>query len=152
MLEILTDITEGRGKPEDIDLLVELGEAIKLGSLCALGGTAPNPVLTTIKYFREEYEAHINEKQCPAKVCKELISFHILPEKCEGCLICLRECPTDAIIGDKRMIHVIDQSKCIKCGICLDVCPTKFDAVAKVSGEQPETPEKPIPVGSWKKA
>jgi len=152
MLEILTDITEGRGKPEDIDLLLELGEAIKLGSLCALGGTAPNPVLTTIKYFREEYEAHINEKRCPARVCKSLISFYILPEKCEGCLICLRECPTNAIIGGKRMIHVIDQSKCDKCGICLDVCPTKFDAVAKVSGEQLETPEEPIPVGSWKRA
>jgi len=152
MLEILTDITEGRGKPEDIDLLLELGEAIKLGSLCALGGTAPNPVLTTIKYFREEYEAHINEKRCPARVCKSLISFYILPEKCEGCLICLRECPVNAIIGGKRMIHVIDQSKCDKCGICLDVCPTKFDAVAKVSGEQLETPEEPIPIGSWKRA
>ena len=151
MLEILTDITEGRGKPEDIDLLLELGEAIKLGSLCALGGTAPNPVLTTIRYFQEEYEAHINEKRCPARVCKELISFHILPEKCQGCLICMRNCPVDAILGGKRMIHVIDQDKCIKCGTCLDVCPSRFSAVVKVSGEQPPTPDKPIPVGSWGK-
>ncbi len=151
MLEILTDITEGRGKPEDIDLLLELSEAVKSGSLCALGGTAPNPVLTTIRYFREEYEAHINEKRCPAKVCKKLISFHILAEKCQGCLICMRNCPTDAIIGGKRMIHVIDQSKCIKCGTCLDVCPSRFNAVVKVSGKQPVTPEEPIPVGSWEK-
>ncbi len=151
MLEILTDITEGRGKPEDIDLLLELGEAIKLGSLCALGGTAPNPVLTTIRYFREEYEAHINEKRCPARVCKELISFHILPEKCQGCLICMRNCPVDAILGGKRMIHVIDQDKCTKCGTCLDVCPSRFSAVVKVSGEQPPTPDEPIPVGSWGK-
>ncbi len=152
MLEILTDITEGRGKPEDIDLLLELGEAIKLGSLCALGGTCPNPVLTTIRYFRDEYETHINEKMCPSRSCKNLISFHILPEKCQGCLICMRNCPVDVIIGDKRMIHVIDQDKCTKCGTCLDVCPSRFGAVVKVSGEQPETPDKPIPVGSWKKS
>jgi NADH-quinone oxidoreductase subunit F len=151
MLEILTDITEGRGKPEDTELLLELGEAIKLGSLCALGGTCPNPVLTTIRYFRQEYEAHINERRCPAKVCKSLISFHILPDKCQGCLICMRNCPVDAIVGDKRMIHVIDQDKCTKCGTCLDVCPTRFSAVAKVSGEEPETPDKPIPIGEWKK-
>jgi NADH:ubiquinone oxidoreductase subunit F (NADH-binding) len=152
MLEILTDITEGRGKPEDIDLLLELGEAIKLGSLCALGGTCPNPVLTTIRYFREEYEAHINEKMCPSRACKNLISFHILPEKCQGCLICMRNCPVDAIIGDKRMIHVVDQEKCTKCGTCLDVCPSRFSAVVKVSGEKPETPDKPIPVDSWNKS
>lgn len=152
MLEILTDITEGKGKPEDIDLLLELAEGVKSGSLCALGGTAPNPVLTTIKYFRQEYEAHINEKRCPARVCKSLVSFYIIPEKCQGCLICLRSCPTNAIAGDKRMIHVIDQSKCIKCGSCLDVCPARFSAVAKVSGEQLVTPNEPIPVGSWGKA
>jgi NAD-dependent dihydropyrimidine dehydrogenase PreA subunit len=151
MLEILTDITEGRGKSEDIDLLLELGEGVKLGSLCALGGTAPNPVLTTIRYFREEYEAHTNRKRCPAKVCQKFISYHILPEKCQGCLICMRNCPTDAITGDKGMIHVIDQSKCIKCGICLDVCPSEYSAVAKASGVQPITPKEPIPVGSWEK-
>jgi NADH-quinone oxidoreductase subunit F len=152
MLNILTDITEGNGRPEDIDLLVEMGTAIKQGSLCALGGSAPNPALTTIRYFRDEYEAHINEKICPAKVCPNLITYHIIPEKCEGCLICKRQCPSDAIAGDKRLIHVIDQDKCIKCGICYEVCPRRFSAVAKVSGEQMETPAEPIPVGSWKKA
>jgi NADH-quinone oxidoreductase subunit F len=152
MLAILTDITEGRGKRRDIDLLLELGEAVKLGSLCALGGTAPNPVLTTIKYFREEYEAHINARRCPARVCKRLISFYILPEKCQGCLICFRNCPADAIAGGKQMIHVINQSKCIKCGVCLEVCPPRFSAVVKVSREQPMTPDKPIPVGSWGKS
>ncbi|MDD4875783.1 MAG: NADH-quinone oxidoreductase subunit NuoF [Dehalococcoidales bacterium] len=151
MLKILTDITEGNGKPEDIDLLLELSEAIKLASLCALGGTAPNPVLTTIRYFLEEYESHIYKKQCPAKACKELISFYILPGKCQGCLICKRNCPVDAIAGDKRMIHLIDQNKCIKCGVCLEVCPSRFNAVTKVSGEQMITPKELISVGSWEK-
>jgi len=151
MLEILTDITQGKGRPEDIDLLLELGDAIKSGSLCALGGTCPNPVLTTIRYFRDEYEAHINEKRCPAKACKSLTSFFILPDKCQGCGICLRNCPVEAISGGKRMIHIIDQDKCTRCGTCLGVCPVKFDAVVKVSGEEPEVPAEPIPVGEWKK-
>ena len=151
MLEILTDITQGKGRPEDIDLLLELGDAIKSGSLCALGGTCPNPVLTTIRYFRDEYEAHINEKRCPAKACKSLTSFFILPDKCQGCGICLRNCPVEAISGGKRMIHIIDQDRCTRCGTCLGVCPVKFDAVVKVSGEEPEVPAEPIPVGEWKK-
>ncbi|MDD4923532.1 MAG: NADH-quinone oxidoreductase subunit NuoF [Dehalococcoidales bacterium] len=149
MLKILDDITEGKGKEEDIDLLLELAKSIQAGSLCALGGTAPNPVLTTIRYFRDEYEAHIKEKRCPAASCKSLINFYILPDKCQGCGICKRGCPADAILGDKRMIHIIDQNKCIKCGNCLDVCPVRFDAVIKVSGERPQTPEGLIPVGSW---
>ncbi len=149
MLKILEDIIEGNGKEEDIDLLLELAKAVQAGSLCALGGTAPNPVLTTIRYFRDEYEAHIKEKRCPALVCKNLINFYILPDKCQGCGICKRGCPVDAISGDKRMIHIIDQNKCIKCGNCLDVCPERFNAVTKVSGEKLQVPQEPIAVGSW---
>ena len=152
MLYILEDITKGKGKPEDIDLLLELGEAVKVGSLCGLGQTAPNPVLTAVRYFRDEYEAHVDQKRCPAKVCKELISFYILPDKCAGCGICRSECPVEAIKGDKRMIHIIDQGRCIKCGTCYEVCPSKFSAVAKVSGEKVKTPEKIIAVGKWEKA
>ncbi len=151
MLDILEDITNGKGKLEDIDLLMELSQAVKDGSLCALGQTAPNPVLTTIRYFRDEYEAHINEKRCPALTCTELISYYVLPDKCQGCGICLRDCPSEAISGGKRLIHVIDQSKCIKCGTCLDVCPTRFDAVVKVSGQELTVPSKPIPVTASKK-
>jgi len=135
MHEILTEITEGRGKEGDVELLEELSEAIRDTSLCALGGTAPNPVLTTIRYFRDEYEAHIRERRCPACVCKTLVSYYILPDKCEACMICLRNCPAEAIGGGKNQIHVIDQSKCTKCGTCLDVCPPRFGAVKKISGE-----------------
>jgi ferredoxin len=134
MLEILNAITEGKGKIEDIDLLIELGKAIKIGSLCGLGQTAPNPVLTTIHYFRDEYEAHILEKRCPARVCRALISYRILPDKCKACMICLRECPVGAIGGGKRQVHVIDQNKCIRCGVCLSVCPERFSAVECVPG------------------
>jgi NADH-quinone oxidoreductase subunit F len=138
MLDILEDITQGRGKAKDIELLVEIGESVKKGSLCGLGQTAPNPVLTTIRYFREEYEAHIHEKECPARVCKSLISYHILPEKCKACMICLRECPAEAIIGGKKQIHVIDQSKCIRCGVCISVCPERFSAVECIPGQLPK--------------
>jgi len=150
MLDILEDICRGKGESANIDLLLELSQAVKDGSLCALGGTAPNPVLTTVRYFRDEYEAHTEEKRCPALVCSELITFYILPDKCAGCGICLRQCPTEAISGGKRLVHIIDQSKCIKCGTCLDVCPVKFSAVVKVSGEQVEVPAEPIPVTASK--
>jgi NADH-quinone oxidoreductase subunit F len=151
MLDILNDITHGRGKPEDVDLLQSLGNQVKAGSLCGLGQTAPNPVLTTIRYFGDEYEIHIKERRCPALACTELTSYYILPDKCQGCLICLRNCPVQAISGDKRMVHVIDQGKCIKCGTCLDVCPTRFGAVVKVSGEEIAVPSEPVPVTSTKK-
>jgi len=135
MLEILTDITEGRGKEGDIELLEELAEVIRDVSLCALGATAPNPVLSTLRYFRDEYEAHIAEKRCPAYVCKALVSYYIEPDKCQACMICLRNCPAEAISGTKNQIHVIDQSKCTKCGTCFDVCPPRFGAVKRLSGE-----------------
>ncbi len=151
MLHILERITQGNGQPGDIKLLERLAQTIKSTSLCALGGTAPNPVLTTLRYFREEYEVHINENRCPALACTELIRFYILPDKCMACGICLRDCPVEAIAGGKRMVHVIDQSKCTKCGTCLDVCPERFNAVAKVSGEEIEVPSEPIPVTASKK-
>jgi NADP-reducing hydrogenase subunit HndC len=142
MLKILTNISEGKGREGDIKLLEELSEVMRDASLCALGRTAPNPVLSTIRYFRGEYEAHIKEKRCPAYVCKELISYYIDPDKCQACMICLRQCPTEAIIGSKNQIHVIDQEKCTKCGTCFEVCPPRFGAVKKISGE-PVPP--PIP-------
>jgi len=150
MLDILERICRGEGVKEDIALLEKLGNDIKAGSLCALGQTAPNPVLTTLRYFKDEYEAHIEEKRCPALSCASLISFYILPDKCQGCGICARECPADAITGGKRLIHVIDQDKCVKCGTCLEVCPARFGAVTKVSGETIEVPKEPVPVTAEK--
>jgi NADH:ubiquinone oxidoreductase subunit F (NADH-binding)/(2Fe-2S) ferredoxin/ferredoxin len=134
MLKILNRICEGRGREGDIELLEEIGETVRDFSLCALGKTAANPVLSTIKYFRDEYEVHIKEKRCPALACKELITYYIDPEKCQACLICLRNCPAEAITGDKKVVHVIDQGKCTKCGTCLEVCPPRFSAVTKLSG------------------
>jgi NADP-reducing hydrogenase subunit HndC len=127
MLEVLTRISEGKGEKGDIDFLQELGQAVKDASQCGLGQTLPNPVLSSIKHFREEYEAHIKYKRCPAKVCKALIKYEVNDEKCTGCLLCDKECPTQAIIGEKKKPQTIDQSKCIKCGICYEVC--KFDAI-----------------------
>ncbi len=148
MLDILEDITNGRGRPGDIELLQELAESVKDGSLCGLGQTAPNPVLTSIRYFRDEYEKHIFKKCCPALRCQALISYYILPDKCEGCMICARNCPVQAIEGGKRMVHVIDQNKCTKCGICSEVCPPKFSAVARVSGKPVNVPEESVPVAA----
>jgi NADH-quinone oxidoreductase subunit F len=152
MLSTLERITQGEGKEEDIDYLKWIANLMTSGSLCALGQTAPNPVLTTLRYFPEEYEAHIKEKRCPALVCSKLIAYYILPDKCQGCGICLRNCPVGAITGDKRMVHIIDKNKCSKCGTCFNVCPDRFKAVTKVSGEKPEVPSKPIPVKASKPA
>jgi NADH-quinone oxidoreductase subunit F len=132
MIDILNDITQGRGRPGDVDLLLELAQAVKKGALCGLGQTAPNPVLTTIRYFRNEYEAH-EAQRCPAKVCKALIRYRIDPDKCRGCQICLRNCPTGAIKGEKRQPHTIDPALCSRCGVCMEVCPPRFKAVECVS-------------------
>jgi NADH-quinone oxidoreductase subunit F len=146
MLDILEDITTGKGKIEDIDLLVELGENIRDGSLCGLGRTAPNPVLTTIRYFIDEYEAHVLEKRCPALVCKELIAYYILPEKCErGCEHCVLTCPVKAISSTEKGIKVIDQTKCTKCDSCQLVCPPEYNAVIRLS------PPSLVPVSDTKK-
>jgi len=128
MLEILTNITEGKGKEEDIKTLERLCSTLYDSSLCQLGGTAPNPVLTTLKYFRDEYDAHIKDKKCPAGVCKELITYSIDNEECTGCNRCIKECPSEAITpqGKKEPV-ILDGEKCIKCGSCYDVC--KFNAV-----------------------
>ena len=127
MLEILTDICEGRGQEGDIQLLEQLGHTLQDSCLCALGKTAPNPVLTTIQYFRDEYEAHIREHRCPAGVCVKLTAFRIDADRCRGCTACARACPTGAITGAVKQPHVIDNSKCISCGSCREAC--RFDAV-----------------------
>ena len=127
MLDTLERICAGDGKPGDINYLIELGEHVKTSSLCGLGQTAPNPVLSTIRYFRDEYNVHIYEKRCPAKVCKGLITYSVDPEKCTGCMVCLRNCSSDAISGAKQEVHIINDELCSRCGICLNLC--KFDAI-----------------------
>ena len=129
MLDILTRISRGQGVMDDIALLEELGQVLIDTSLCALGGTAPNPILSTLKYFRQEYLAHIRDKWCPAGVCKELVS-HAITEKCTGCVACLKPCPTNAIIGKPKELHSIIQDKCVQCGACYQVC--KYDAIVRV--------------------
>jgi NADH:ubiquinone oxidoreductase subunit F (NADH-binding) len=129
LLEILNRITDGRGRPGDIDLLITLSEDVKAGSLCGLGQTAPNPVLSTIKYFRDEYEAHIHDKRCPAGVCKNLLTYTVIEEFCKGCTMCARVCPASAIVGEKKQPHRIIQEICIKCGACFETC--KFKAIKK---------------------
>jgi NADH:ubiquinone oxidoreductase subunit F (NADH-binding)/(2Fe-2S) ferredoxin/Pyruvate/2-oxoacid:ferredoxin oxidoreductase delta subunit len=140
--KILTDITSGKGKEGDIEKLKQIAEATSAASLCALGQTSANPMLTTIRYFGDEYEAHIKQKKCPALVCKQMISYYIDPAKCGACTLCYKGCAVNAIDGELGKIHVIDQSKCMKCGTCFDVCPPRFRAVTKISGE-PVPP--PIP-------
>lgn len=130
MLDILERIINGEGEEGDIERLIELGNEIKQDSLCGLGQTAPNPVLSTIRFFRDEYEAHIKEKICPAKSCRALIAYQVIPDKCRGCGICARICPVGAAQGKPREVHHIDKDLCIKCGDCFAKCP--FGAIEKI--------------------
>ena len=142
LLSILEDISTGKATEKDLQLLEELAEDVKMGSLCGLGRSAPNPVLTTLRYFGDEYKAHILEKRCPALVCKDLLAYYILPDKCDrACEHCILVCPTEAIKGGKGEIKTIDQEKCSKCGTCLEVCPPEYHAVVKISpiSELPKT-------------
>lgn len=125
LYEIVERISEGKGSEGDLDLIEELAHVVKDASLCGLGQTAPNPVLSTLRYFRREYEAHIKDKRCPAGVCKALIQYVIDAEKCIGCLICLKQCPVQAVTGEIKKPHKIDSDKCIRCGVCVDVCKPK---------------------------
>lgn len=141
---ILDDICRGGGKKEDTQIINDLSETIKEASLCALGSTAANPVLTSLEYFKDEWEQHIKEKKCPAKACKALINYYIEPKKCQACLLCLKECPVNAIHGDKDQVHWIEQEKCTKCGACYDIC--NFNAVERISGR----PVPPLPPNGTK--
>ncbi len=134
MARLLAKITAGDGTEDDLARLETLAAAVKQGSLCGLGQTAPNPVLTTLRYFRDEYEAHVFDKRCPALACKALITYSIDPDKCVGCLLCKKACPTGAISGELKKAHVVDQDACIRCGLCLGVCPAKVRAVRKTTG------------------
>jgi len=122
MLEVLERICDGKGKDSDIPLLESLAEQIKTTSLCGLGQTAPNPVLTTLRYFRDEYEEHIKDHRCRGGRCKDLTTFLVDPDTCTGCRVCIKNCPTDAIEGEKKKTHTIIQDNCIRCGVCRDVC------------------------------
>jgi NADH-quinone oxidoreductase subunit F len=134
MLDILTDFTQGQGKIEDLKVLENLAKEVKEGSLCGLGQTAPNPILTTLRYFRKEYEEHIELGRCPALMCQHLIAYYILPDKCErSCDACIGTCTVEAITPNKKRIKVIDQEKCVKCGTCLTACPPQYNAIVKLS-------------------
>jgi Na+-translocating ferredoxin:NAD+ oxidoreductase RNF subunit RnfB len=129
MRRILEDLCAGRGEPKDLELLQDLAEVIRDASLCQLGATAPNPVLTTLNYFREEYESHVVDHRCPAGVCKALVTYSIEEAECNGCGLCRRNCPADAIIGETKKPHAIQADRCTKCGICYESC--RFDAVVR---------------------
>jgi NADH:ubiquinone oxidoreductase subunit F (NADH-binding) len=153
VLEVLTRISEGEGRQGDLEFLEELGLAIKDASMCGLGQTLPNPVLSTLRYFKDEYVAHIADKNCPAKVCKPLIKYYIDPDKCPGCLLCFKGCPAGAVKGESKHVHVIDQAICTKCGECLEICPPKVSAVVKLSGKEAlelQSLPAPVPVKEWR--
>jgi len=152
ILRILDAVSSGKATPNDIKRLEDLCEVVRDASLCALGQSAPNPVLSTLQYFRDEYEAHL-KGVCPAKVCKELVSYYIDPERCQGCVLCFKSCPVDAIYGKRKIVHIIDQEKCIKCDSCFGVCPEKFNAVIKISGQPvPPSVSEETPVRSLKRS
>ena len=141
MLNILDDITKGEAKLEDLEILEQLAQDIKAGSLCNLGKTAPNPVLTTLRYFRDEYEAHINNKHCHARRCYNLMAYYILPDKCQrSCDACVGTCTVEAIYQGQTGIKVIDQDKCVKCNTCVEACPPQYNAITRISplSELPE--------------
>ncbi len=153
LLEVLTRISSGEGREGDVEFLEELGSAVKDASMCGLGQTLPNPVLSTLRYFRDEYVAHIANKECPAKVCKPLVKYYIDPDKCPGCMLCLKNCPAGAVKGETKHVHVIDQTLCTKCGECLEICPPKISAVVKLSGKEAQELRSlpaPIPVREWR--
>ncbi len=153
LLEVLTRISDGEGREGDAEFLEELGLAVKDASMCGLGQTLPNPVLSTLRYFREEYVSHIADKNCPAKVCKPLIRYYIDPDKCPGCTLCLKNCPAGAVKGETKHVHVIDQAVCTKCGECLEICPPKVAAVVKLSGKEVQEMQSlpgPVPVREWR--
>jgi len=134
MLMLMDDIIEGNADDGTIELIRELAVAVRVGSLCMLGKTAPNPVLSTLKFFYNEYEAHVKHKKCPAGECKSLIALTIIPELCKGCTLCMKVCPVNAISGKVREVHVLDQDLCIKCGVCIEKC--KFKAIVKEGAVQ----------------
>jgi NADH-quinone oxidoreductase subunit F/NADP-reducing hydrogenase subunit HndC len=153
LLEVLSRISSGEGREGDVEFLEELGWAVKDASMCGLGQTLPNPVLSTLRYFRDEYVAHIVDKECPAKVCKPLVKYYIDPDKCPGCTLCLKNCPAGAVKGETKHVHVIDQTLCTKCGECLEICPPKISAVVKLSGKEAQELRSlpaPVPVREWR--
>ena len=148
--EIVADATRGKSRGSDVDMMREVGLGMKAGGACAFGRTAPNIVLSTLEKFPEEYEAHMKRRLCHALVCEHYVTFHILPDLCDGCGECVDVCPEDAIEGGRKKVHVIDQDACEKCGKCYEVCMDLRQAVVKAGAVKPRTPKRPIPVGTWK--